>query len=439
MKFYSIISILALTASCTSITFEACDEYPHIFPDYIGVTVPSSMSELRFCMADGRKFSKCERRVGDTLFIEVCAWEKGSDKGLRYKEFPIYVSDDEIDPYIAYRLIEPGYESWSNMGIYQRELSTFRERAIVTNRANGRGCVNCHSFDAGNPSRMLFHARGAGGGTVFIDGDKTSKVNLSDVGVKMQGTYPAWHPDGRYVVFSSNITNQCFTLFDSQPIEVYDSSSDIIFLDMESGETFTYPSVSRKDCFETFPSWSTDGKTLYYCCADSVEQVASNRGRLRYRIMAAYFSDGKISSEPRIVWEDPDHSASFPRANGDWLLFTRSDFATFPIWHKEADLWLLNMVTGLCFEAEALNSQSTESYHSWSSNGRWLVFSSRRLDDRYTRLFISHFDTEGGFTKPFLLPQEDPEHGTIRLKSYNIPEFIKGDASGREKRISELF
>ena len=73
----------------------------------------------------------------------------------------------------------------------------------------------------------------------------------------------------------------------------------------------------------------------------------------------------------------------------------------------------------------AANSGQVESYHTWSSNGRWIVFSSRRDDGSYTRPYICYFDAEGRDYKPFLLPQEDPEHNLLRMKSYNIPEFSR--------------
>lgn len=410
------------------------DEYPDIYPDYVGVTVPRSMTDLRFQMADG---SSC--RIDSRQDVNVMWFTVTDEKQVQYKPFPVYISDDEIDPYVAYRLIEPGYESWFDMGIYQRELTTFKEKAIVHNTATNRGCVNCHTFDAGCGDRFLFHARGQGGGTVLVDGDDVRILNLSTVGPKRQGTYPTWHPDGRYVAFSSNTTKQSFTINDPQPIEVYDTASDIIVWDLDTDEVTLWPEGGSEDVMETFPTFSPDGKTLYYCAAPAVEDVARERGAVRYRLMAVDFADGAPTGEPRQVWGCDSLSVSFPRVNGDWMLFTVSSFATFPIWHREADLMLMNLSTGEVLPADALNSPDTESYHSWSSNGHWVVFSSRRDDARYTRLYIAHFDGEGHFDKPFMLPQRTPEHNQLRLKSYNIPEFTNGSAVGHERAIARLF
>ncbi len=428
---------LLLAPACGPREFAEEAAYPPIFPDYVGVTVPEGIAPLRFRMEDGRRFRFEQQREGDVLWTTVSAWKRGDRKGIRYAPFPIYISNDPIDPYIAYRLIEPGYESWRNMGLYQRELASFDESAIVTNRANHLGCVNCHTFDRRQPERMLFHARGQGGGTVFTDGDQVRILNLANVGPQRQGTYPAWHPDGRYVVFSSNDTRQCFTLHNQQPIEVYDTQSDLIVYDSATDSVQLL--VDTKDCLETFPTWSPDGRTLYWCEAVDPGHLPQSRGQVRYRLMAAPFADGSLSGEPREIWGSDSLSCSFPRVSGRWMLMTAARFGTFPIWHPEAQLLLLDLETGDIRPAEELNSDEADSYHSWSSNGHWVVFSSRRLDGRYTRLFFSHFDGEGHFSKPFLLPQRDPEENQLRLKSYNIPEFVAGRVPDREAGVAALF
>ena len=416
-----------LAGACTRVVYAPSAELPAIEPDYVGVTVPEGMAALTFGMKDGREMSCRVERRGDTLFYRVRAREKGSRRGTEYAPFPVYVSRDAIDPYIAYRLIEPGYQSWKDIGIYTRELASYREHVVVESRDIGGGCLNCHNFAGGDPSRMLFHARGEGGGTVFRNGDDLHILNLATVGPQRQGTYPAWHPSGRWIAFSSNSTQQSFPLAGSQQVEVYDHFSDIILFDTQTETVTTYEPMFGDAEMETFPSWSPDGRTLYYCSTPQVPDVAAERGNIRYVLKAVRFEDGRFLGTPRTILQDDSLSVSHPRVNGRWMLFTGSAYGTFPIWHREADLYLMDMATGAVRPADELNSDEADSYHSWSSNGRWVLFSSRRIDGRYTRLYLAHFDGEGHFSKPFLLPQKDPSHNVLRLKSYNVPEFVPGD------------
>jgi hypothetical protein len=107
-------------------------------------------------------------------------------------------------------------------------------------------------------------------------------------------------------------------------------------------------------------------------------------------------------------------------------MFTLGNYGVFHIWHREADLYLMDLSTGEVRAMDEINSPDTESYHSWSSNGRWVVFSSRRDDGGYTRPFIAHIDKDGRGSKPFELPQRDPDYHRQFMKSYNIPELMKG-------------
>ena len=78
-----------------------------------------------------------------------------------------------------------------------------------------------------------------------------------------------------------------------------------------------------------------------------------------------------------------------------------------------------------CYALSAANSKDVDSYHTWSSNGRWIVISSRRDDGNYTRPYIAYFDNRGQAHKAFMLPHEDPEESILLLKSYNVPELTR--------------
>ena len=119
-------------------------------------------------------------------------------------------------------------------------------------------------------------------------------------------------------------------------------------------------------------------------------------------------------------------SATFPRVSpcGRYLLFALAEYGCFHIWHKDADLYVLELATGDCWALEAANSDFPESYHAWSSTGKWILFASRRDDTNYSRLYIAHMNDDGTSDKAFLLPQEESEYYDFFDRSFNVPEFM---------------
>ena len=144
-----------------------------------------------------------------------------------------------------------------------------------------------------------------------------------------------------------------------------------------------------------------------------------------------------VNSKPSTV---NNQSATLPRVSPDgrYLMFTLARYGVFHIWHHDADLWLMDLNTGEARAMAELNSPDTESYHSWSGNGRWVVFSSRRYDGNYTRPFIAHIDRQGRGSKPFELPSADPDYHRQFMRCYNIPEFMHGPVTIKPQTFADV-
>lgn len=450
------------------------DAQPVIFPDYAGVTIPSDIAPLNFMVEDAahiqavfvvsgseiaavkgkdgviaipqkvwNKIMSCA--AGSSVSVEVSVWNDEYPEGIRCRPFEINVSEDEIDPWIAYRLIEPGYIGWRQLGIYQRCLSSFKEIPIVTNRESNTTCLNCHHFPSYSSESMLFHARGANGGTILYDEGKLTKIDFKNIGPKKNTTYPAWHPDGRFIAFSANTTHQVFFAEGNHPIEVFDSESDLVLYDKETSEVLTDHRFMTAGSLESFPAWSADGRHLYFVSSENTRLDVRFTPSARYHLLRVDFDPETRSFGERIDTlfnaVSQEGSASHPRISPDgrYLLYTWSLYGTFPIWHAEADLKMIDLQTMEDVDISVWNDPDTaDSYHSWSSDGRWVMIGSRRSDGRYTRVYIAHLSEDGIPGKPFMLPQEDPRHNMWRLKSYNIPEFINGEVS-LPAEAAELF
>ena len=450
------------------------DSGPEIFPDYKDVTIPCNIAPLNFMiegaervqavfMNEGNELLRIrgkegiiripqkkwaeilEQAKGEDLHVSVSIWSERHPDGLGFAPFTVSVATDEIDPWIAYRLIEPGYVGWRQLGIYQRELSSFKESSIVTNRKSNTTCLNCHNFSSYSSKKMVFHARGANGGTILYNDGRLEKIDFRNIGPKKSTTYPAWHPEGRFIAFSSNSTHQLFIAEGKKPIEVFDSASDLVLYDVETGDVLTDQRFMTKDALESFPAWSPDGRYLYFVSSEDAHLDVNFSPNARYHLLRVPFDPLSRTFGETIDTlynaRTQGGSISHPRVSPDgrYMFYTWSAYGTFPIWHEEADLGMIDMETMENVDISAWNApEHADSYHAWSSNGRWAMFGSRRIDGRYTRVYLAYFDADGKAHKPFLLPQEDPRHDLWRLKSYNVPEFIDGEVALPEE-AADLF
>lgn len=458
-KIYVFMMAAMMLASCTEKpeNVTRVDKVPAIFPDYSGVTIPDGIAPMDFnvtgddydCVdvtvkgskggevhsnGDYAKFdldewhSLTRQNKGGTLTFTVCVEKDG--KWTQYKDFTMTVSPYAIGDWgLTYRRIAPGYEVYGHMGIYQRDLSTFDETPIFDNLAAPGACVNCHTPNRTNPDQYTFHVRGEHGATVVHRDGKEELLKAKNDSIHGSMVYPYWHPSGKYCAYSTNNTHQSFHSVRSERIEVFDQSSDVFVYEPSTHQLILDSLLMTKDHYETYPAFSPDGRTLYFC-SSTAEPIPSNYKDIKYNICKIAFNpdNGTFGTRVDTIFNarKMGKSATHPRPSydGRYLMFTMSDYGCFPIWHKEADNWLLDLRTGKAQPMAAANSDNTDSWHNWSANSHWFVFTSRRGDGLYTRLYIASVDDKGNVSKPFLLPQENPlDYYDKLLDSYNTPDF----------------
>jgi hypothetical protein len=214
--------------------------------------------------------------------------------------------------------------------------------------------------------------------------------------------------------------------------------SYLAYYDVSARQVKTTPALARKDRLETYPAWSPDGRFLYFCSApltwtdrdvipDQYDQVKYDLVRIPYDV------DRDVWGTPETILSAKDTGQSMlePRISPDgrWLLFCMCKYGCFPVYQQSSDLYLVDLEaaqhTGR-YEYRRLecNSDESESWHSWSSNRRWIAFSSKRGNGTFTRVYLSYVDPNGVAHKPLLLPQKDPTHYDSCLWTYNVPELV---------------
>jgi Tol biopolymer transport system component len=304
---------------------------------------------------------------------------------------------------------------------------------------------------------MLFHVRLSNAGTVIVNDGKVSRVNLKRDYTISSGVYPSWHPTAKLVAFSTNLTRQGFHTLNPNRLEVYDLASDLILYDVETDSVQVVSNDST--LLEVYPTWSPDGKYLYYCKSVPLPEEMSDQDirttypKVQYNLYRRSFDLATHGfGEEELVYDaaSNDKSVTLPRVSPDgrYLLFALGQYGCFHIRHNDGDIACIPVdeigdgehqsspsfldLTNLNYEGRP------DSYPSWSSNGHWIMIASRREDGNFCRVYFSYFH-DGKVEKAFMMPQEDPEYNTFLLKSYNRPEFMVEPVKISVDEFSKVF
>ncbi len=442
---------------------------PSLAPDYAGLVVPPNIAPLNFRVTEpGRRYrarlfgtsgEPIELQSGDGSFrIPAGKWSRlleanrGGEIAVEIRVLseagwtlfePVTnaVSADEIDRGIAYRQLTPGYTLWRDIGIYWRDLTGFTETPILESADCDSACLNCHTFasNGGDCMAVSFRSSRHGSATLFVEGDTVTRLETKT-------GYASWHPSGQVYACSLNKVRQFFHTVRDEPRDVFDLDSDIVYHIRGTAEFRTAPALSERDRMEAYPAWSADGAFLYYSSApilwDDRESAPPERyAEVRYDLMrVSYDAAADQWGDAEVVLSAEETGKSLvlvrPSPDGRFLLFCMADYGYFPVFQPSSDLYLMDLASGEHWACEG-NSPESESWHSWSSNGRWVAFSSKRDDGVYTRTYLAHIDEAGVMSKPFALPQADPEHDASFVRTYSVPELLTGPPELSAARIAE--
>ena len=476
MKKYMIPLILTILffASCSSYEKKAktIDREIRISPLYKDLVIPNNIAPLNFSIEEkGKQFRVVFSFGAQKVFVErahnskikisprkwsallkkaegqeikIAIYSKQKHRWYRYPDITHFVSENEIDRYLSYRLIHPQTGSWKQMGLYERDLTNFKQRTIIENSTLDNSCVNCHHVAGNSAEKFMFHARaGKAHGTYVANGDKITKLAPQIYDIYKGVGYAAWHPSGTHIVFSSNSVNgRDVNQSSIHLINGADSKSDLMVYDLENNVFYTDSTVFNSRYWETYPTWAPDGKTIYYCRAKALDaKDHDDLSKIQYNLMKIEFDvDTHTWSKPVTVIDavSANRSIAFPRISPDgrYLMYTLYDFGVFSIFRNVSDLAIYDIEKNRSYLLNSINTQQTESYHSWSSNGKWIVYSSKYPDGECGRPHIAAFDPETGLTsKGFVIPQRDPKFYERFLLSYNIPELYHTRSQLRQRDL----
>ncbi len=461
--FWSLLIVLGLgTTSCRPQSIDRCAETavePGLSPDYAGIVIPPNIAPLNFrVLEDGRAYSvtiRSDEGQPITVFsktgqirIPIRRWQalldanKGRDvffdvyvqnaggQWTRFRPVVNRIAQEDIDGTLVFRFMKPLYSWWREIGIYQRRIADYQTAVLLHGRSFAGGCLNCHSFVNNKPDTFSISLRSAtyGSDTLWAHGGDVDRIGA-------KWGYAAWHPGGAVAVYSINNVTQFFQAGGLEVRDVADLDSALVCYHLDTHKAASPKELADKDRLETYPTWSPDGKYLYYCSApilwkDRKAVPPENYDKVRYdlhRIPYDVATDQWGQTEMVLSAEQTGLSILLPRISPDgrFLLFCMCNYGCFPIYQPSSDLYLMDLATKQ-YHKLPVNSEFSESWHSWSSNSRWIAFSSKRLGGLFTRTYLSYIDSDGTAYKPFILPQRDPTYYDSLLETYSVPELVQG-------------
>ncbi len=461
--------------------YSLIDRTPKINPDYCETVIPPNIAPLNFLVEEsgsqycvkihskkGRAiqiFSRSPKimigqnrwhgllnanrgeQLNFDVFVKTANSPAATVQWNRFSSITNRIANEDIDGFLVYRRIHPGHGFWRKMGIYQRNLNRFDESLILDNDYFKGGCLNCHTFCNNRTDKMFIGIRSSlyGSSVLFIENGDVNKI-----GTKFG--YTSWHPSGRVAAYSINKVHQFFHTAASEVRDVIDLDSLLAYYLVDSKTIKTTPQISKKDRLETYPVWSPDGRYLYFCSAPLTWSdrniIPGNFNEIKYDLVRISYdidSDTWGELENVLSVQETGLSILLPRISPDgrWLLFCMCSYGCFPVYQESSDLYMIDLEaaqrTGKYeYRRLKINSNKSESWHSWSSNGRWIVFSSKRRGGVFTRTYLSYVDRQGKVYNPILLPQKDPSYYDSCLWTYSVPELIQEPVGVTKEKLGRV-
>jgi Tol biopolymer transport system component len=306
-------------------------------------------------------------------------------------------------------------------------------------------CYNCHTFQENNPGNFFFHVRGKDGGMVFVREGQVRKINTLQSPIEHPLAFASWHPDGVHIVSSANDEYGIFLLSAARQadFEAVHTRGDLVIYNVETNNLSTSPQVFENGYIQTHPCWSADGKYVFYIRSrrqpskayQDVDQSRFDLMRISYDVA----SDKWGTPEMLLECSKEGKSCTFPRpsSDGKYVLCALCDKTTFAIYQDHSDVCLVDLELKTWRRLDVLDSDFVKSFPTWSSNGRWITFTSRRRDDLTALPYFAYFDTHGREHKAFVLPQEDPRFYDTFTDTCNAARLVNGKVTIDQFTLAE--
>lgn len=434
-----------------------------------------------------------QKSAGKEILVYITATD--NEKSIRFKPLQWFVAVDSTDPYLIYRSSIYEDASYNHLYIEQRNIENFDTKRLLDNSLMNNNCMNCHACSGNDINNMMVHLRGSISGTLLVKNGVPHKIKVPSQYTSLRLVYPSWSNKSGLLAFSTNqVYSKHFSTPNKKGIATVDTLGDIVVLDTKTLELFSCPELTSDEFDDVFPCWATDNRSLFFCrtpvsgsraflaaikhLQDKRATDLSNLSSRFYRPNADFLSVNKgetienvnalradlmqIDFDPKTrtfsnlrcvaQFSKMEKSVSMPFAHpsGDFIVVSLLPVTSFSV-QVMGDLYKvylkdsstsgkvpLGVECGYRIEPiETLNTEGSETFHTFSSNGHWMAFASNRETFSIAELYLSYVDSAGNFSKAFVLPQKEPDFYSRNTRAFLFPFFSTKAATFDSKKMAE--
>ncbi len=374
----------------------------------------------------------------------------------------ISISRDSVGASVFYRAVPLpfGYavKNVHEIEWYTGNISGGKPRKVLGNMPV---CANCHSFSANGSIAMDVDYANDKGSYIIAPVQDTLHMTFDkiitwsdfqrDEGEPTYGLLSQISPDGKFVLSTVKDRSVFVAVDNLYYSQLFFPIKGIIAVyDRGEKKFYELQGASDKKYVQSNPNWSPGGQEIMFTRADryisskieksqsvllnseDVKEFISRQKEFKFDLYRIPFNEGK-GGQPVAVTGASDNNKSnfFARysPDGKWIVFCQAQ--NFMLLQRDSKLFIMPAGGGTP-RLMNCNTNEMNSWHSWSPNSRWLVFSSKR-GGPYTQLYITHIDDNGNDSPPVLL-----ENLIFENRAANIPEFFPAKVPDLKKMTDEF-